>query len=209
MLYTFLPSIRRIYLDAKFIKLSRFFFILIFVTHENRKCWSRGEIYATFRIFLFLLRFLRKLDSNVSESFLALLFIDPMLLPWREIPGSAILPFLLRKRSEIPMFIVMGPRETRENNLYTFGVGSDSEAEPESGLLAGEGGRKRERERRDKDGLGCACSLARAKRRYKPFRTVHIAARCHRGNTFSWVSPGRSCAERTAVVHGFFPIFIS
>lgn len=51
MLYTFLSSIRRFYLDAKLIKLSRFFFILIFVTHENRKCLSRSEIYATFRIF--------------------------------------------------------------------------------------------------------------------------------------------------------------
>lgn len=94
--------------------------------------------------------------------------------------------------------------KTRENNLYTFGVGSGSEAELESGLPMGERERKRERERWDKDGLGCACSLARAKRRYKPFRTVHITARCHRGNTFSRVLPGRSCVERTAVVHRSF-----
>lgn len=123
------------------------------------------------------------------SSFLALFFIDPKIFPLaRNSPDLWFFCFYSEIGPKCRSHRQHGShRGTRENNLYTFGVGSGSEAEPESGLPMGEKERKRDREWRDKDGLGCACSLARAKRRYKPFRTVHIAARCHRGNTVSRV----------------------
>jgi len=181
-----LSSINKFYLGAKFIELSKNFFF-----HHAQSKIFKVKFYATLRIFSYF----------YFHSFEILILAFPNLFWLFSSSNQNLLPDTKSRIHDLIVFtpkkliwnadVVTNPRQTRENNSYIFGIGSGSEAEPESGLLMRERERKGERERRDKDGLGCACSLARAKRCYKPFRTLHIAARCHRGNTFSWVLSGK------------------
>lgn len=131
------------------------------------------------------------------------------------LPGAAIFPVFHRFPRGLRNSAIY-PREispVRVKIIFILSAGgrerSGSEAEPESGPASRWG------EWWDAD--GDAHVRGREGERHKPFRTVHIAARCHRGNTFprgssefvwtstSWGGGGggraaRSPAERPAVI---------